>query len=504
MSLRNETRGRAVETTLALGLTLGLTLLAGGCRADAEASNPPPAGPAAAAAPTATPHACEPSAPERARCGTVRVFENRDTREGRTIDLAYVVLPATGKAERDPVFVLAGGPGQAATRILVLASDVLEAVNETRDLVFVDQRGTGASNGLRCEADDLDAIVRGPWDESNHARLVECGRSLPADLAWYATSPAMDDLDDVRAALGYDQINLWGGSYGTRAALVYLRQHGDHVRSAALWGVAPPGQPFMRTFAPHGQAALDAVLGECAADARCKAVLPEGPKTVERIMARLNEAPARVAVTDPRDGSRATLELTRNVFASSIRLALYNTEWAAELPWMLAEADQGRYEPFMSMVTPISVAIREQIHLGMFMSVACSEDVHLLTEEDLATAERTFLGADFLRSLQSACETWPKATLPAGYLEPVRSDVPVLLMAGTVDPVTPPATAELAAATLSSSRVVPFSNTGHGGGAADCEAKLIRRFMDDPSPAMLDASCAEAVKRPPFALEAPK
>jgi pimeloyl-ACP methyl ester carboxylesterase len=241
--MRGMTRAEVAKHTLALVAVL----LIGSCRTDQGVSTPPPAGPASASAPKATEHECAPSVPEGARCGTVQVFENRDAREGRTIDLAYVVLPATGAAQPDPVFVLAGGPGQAATNLLVLASAMLASVNETRDLVFVDQRGTGASNGLRCDSDALDAILRGPWDETNHARIVECGRSLPADLAWYATPPAMDDLDDVRAALGYDEINLWGGSYGTRAALVYLRQHGDHVRSATLWGVAPPGHPFMRT-----------------------------------------------------------------------------------------------------------------------------------------------------------------------------------------------------------------------------------------------------------------
>jgi pimeloyl-ACP methyl ester carboxylesterase len=491
------TRAEVAEQSLAFVAVL----LAGGCRAGQEATVPPPVGRAVASAPTAIDRECAPSVPEGARCGTVQVFENRDTREGRTLDLAYVVLPAIGNAQPDPVFVLAGGPGQAATRLLVLASSSLSTVNETRDLVFVDQRGTGASNGLRCVMEELDAMLRGPWDAANQAVLVECGRSLPADLAWYTTPPAMDDLDDVRVALGYDEINLWGGSYGTRAGLAYLRQHGDHVRSAVLWGVAPPGQPFMRTFGPQGQAALDALLADCAADARCNALLPRGPEVVGRIMARLREAPARVEVTDPRDGSQVTLELTDQILASSLRLALYDTGSAASLPGMLSAADQGHYEPLMGLAIPTTVAIREQIHLGMFMAVACAEDVPLLTAEDMAAADRTFMGGEFLRSLQSTCAQWPKAALPAGYLEPVRSDVPVLLMAGEVDPVTPPATARLAAQTLSRSRVVPFPGTGHGtSNTLACEAQLVRRFMDDPNPAALDVGCTEGLKRPPFEL----
>jgi len=493
------TRAKVVEQTL----VFVAVLLAGGCRTDQGGSTPPPAEVAtsttAASAPTATERACASSLPEGARCGTVRVFENRDTREGRTIDLAYVVLPAIGTAQPDPVFVLAGGPGQAATDLVVLASMSLSAAHQTRDLVFVDQRGTGASNGLHCHAEELEAILRLPWDEANHARMVECGRTLPADLAWYATPPAMDDLDDIRVALGYDQINLWGGSYGTRAGLAYIRQHGDHVRSAVLWGVAPPGQPFPRTFGPDGQAALDAMLTDCAADAKCKAVLPHGAKTVERIIARLRDKPARVGVVDPRNGSQTTVELSDEIFTGGLRLVLYDASWSAALPAMLAAADKGHYEPFMGLTTQIVVGISEQIHFGMWTTVACAEDAPLLIEQDLTTADRTFVGGDFMRGLQSICSEWPKVSLPKDYLEPVRSDVPVLLMAGELDPVTPPATAKLAAATLSRSRVVPFPGTGHGtSNAHACETQLIRRFIDDPDPTALDVSCTKELKRPAF------
>ncbi len=493
------TRANVAEQTL----VFVTVLLAGGCRTEQEVSTPPPteAKAAAASAPTATERACASSVPQGARCGTVRVFENRDTREGRTIDLAYVVLPALGKAQPDPVFVLAGGPGQAATELLAVSSMSLAAVHQTRDLVFVDQRGTGASNGLHCPAEDLDAILRLPWDEANHARMVECGRTLPADLAWYATPPAMDDLDDVRVALGYDAINLWGGSYGTRAGLAYLRQHGDHVRSAVLWGVAPTGQPFPRTFGPDGQAALDAMLADCAKDAGCKALLPDGAKTVARVISRLREKPARVGVVDPRNGAQTTVELTDEIFTGGLRLVLYDASWSAVLPAMLAAADKGQYEPFMGLVTQIVVAISGQIHFGMWMAVACAEDVPLLTEQDLATADRTFVGGDFMRGLQSICAQWPKVTLPKDYLEPVHSDVPVLLMAGELDPVTPPATARVAAATLSRSIVVPVPGTAHGtSNALACEAQLVHHFIDDPNPKALDVRCTEELKRPAFVL----
>lgn len=439
--------------------------------------------------------------PNGARCGVVTVFENRQTREGKTIDLAYVVLPATDPEARqaDPVFVLAGGPGQAATHITVLAQGSLRPTNVLRDLVFVDQRGTGASNGLQCGPTDLDGMLQGPWAESNAAQIESCADSLPADLAQYATPTAMDDLDDVRVGLGYDQINLWGGSYGTRAGLAYLRQHGAHVRSAALWGVAPPGQPFPRTFAPHGQAAMQRLMADCAADKACRAVLPDGMAVVQRILKRLDAEPAKLEVSDPRDGRKVSVTLTRSAFADGVRLALYDASWSAGLPAMLAAADQGDFDPLMRLLGPLAVGILTEIHFGMFLSVACAEDVPLLTDADEGAARETFIGDEFLVGLRRACAAWPRAELPEGYLSPVSSDVPVLLMAGELDPVTPPATARQAAATLTRSRVVAFGNVSHGtSNAAECEAALVANFFTTPDPEGIDASCATSLVRPRF------
>ncbi len=475
-----------------------------GCRADtptAPADPNPPKADQPAAAPQAESANCPRGLSALARCGTVTVFENRESNRGRTIDLAFVVLPPkrADDAQPDPVFVLAGGPGQAATQILPLAESTLSDANQTRALVFVDQRGTGASNGLQCTPTDLDAMLRGPWHEDNAAFLEECRESLPADLTRYATPTAMDDLDDVRVALGYEQINLWGGSYGTRAALAYLRQYGEHVRSAALWGVAPPGEPFLRTFAPQGEAALGHLLADCAADPACAAVLPDGRATLDRILARLEDEPARTTVTDPRTGESVTITITREAFTDGLRLALYDASWSAGLPAMLAAADKGDFTPLLSLMVPLTVAILSQIHLGMFLSITCSEDVPLLTSAHDQQAQGTFVGAKFLDGLRKACDAWPRASLPGDYLGPVQSDVPVLLMAGEVDPVTPPQTAREAARTLSRSRVVAFPNVGHGtSNAQGCDARLVGEFFESADVEALDVGCAAKAARPAF------
>ncbi len=494
--------GPVTDTAKTRGGWIVCGLLAlGGCRADASA--PPDTGTVETTAPVAVDGSCAGGLPEGARCGTVTVFENRASGEGRTIDLAYTVLPARTKdgAQPDPVFVLAGGPGQAATQITVLANASLKGVNESRALVFVDQRGTGASNGLHCAATTLDDLLQGPWAEQNQGMVAECAASLPADLAQYATPSAMDDLDDVRQALGYDQINLWGGSYGTRAGLAYVRQHEEHVRSAALWGVAPPGRPFPRTFGPSGQAALERLMTDCGADEGCRALLPDGLATVDRIMARLDETPAQLKVKDPRDGAETSITLTREGFAGGLRLALYDASWSAALPMMLAAADRGDFQPMMQLVVPLTVGILTQIHFGMFLSVACAEDVPLLTAADDEAARKTFVGEKTIVGLREACEQWPTAELPADYLSPVRSEVPVLLMAGELDPVTPPATAHAAAEQLSRSVVVPFPNVGHGtSNAGSCEEAMLRRFFETADPTAVDVGCTQSLQRPPFVI----
>ena len=186
--------------------------------------------------------------PVDAYCGTLKVYENRATKQGRQIDLNIVVLPALrSDAQPDPLFFLAGGPGQGAAKLAKVVRTIFQRVQNDRDIVLVDQRGTGKSNPLDCNSDDDSLQAFMETNEQMLERLKACQAKYDADLTLYTTPIAMDDLDDVRAFLGYDKINVYGGSYGTRAALVYMRQHGDRVRI---------GDPRRRRAAEHAAAAL--------------------------------------------------------------------------------------------------------------------------------------------------------------------------------------------------------------------------------------------------------
>src|SRR5829696_560069 len=214
--------------------------------------------------------------PVDAYCGTLKVYGDRLVKPGRQIDLNIVVLPALrSDAQPDPLFFLAGGPGQGAAKLAKVVREIFRRVQNDRDIVLVDQRGTGKSNPLNClndEDDSLQSIMQ--TNDQTIAKLKMCQAQYDADLTLYTTPIAMDDLDDVRAYLGYEKINVYGGSYGTRAALVYMRQHGDRVRTAILDGVAPPNMRLPLYFPRDTQRAFELLAKDCAADEGCNMAYP--------------------------------------------------------------------------------------------------------------------------------------------------------------------------------------------------------------------------------------
>src|SRR5690242_4149833 len=307
-----------------------------------------------------------------AKCGTFEVFENRATRKGRKISLNILVLPATGqKREPDPVFYFAGGPGSAATEDAQGVGPMLAPVREHRDLVFVDQRGTGKSNPLNCQLVD-------PTDPQSYLgsfypieATKKCRQELEtrADLTLYTTNIAMDDIDDIRAALGYDQITLYGGSYGTRASLVYLRRHPQHVRAAVLHGISPTNQFMPRDFPQDTERALQGVLAECEADEACHKAFPQSKNDAAYVLESLLQSPARTEIQPEGTNQKVTLTLNRNLAAEAVRYMLYNPFSAARIPLYLNLARHGNYAP----LTQAALWFRKNIVFtggeGMYLSV---------------------------------------------------------------------------------------------------------------------------------------
>lgn len=450
-------------------------------------------------------HPCElPGIAGGGRCGTLDVYENRPAGTGRQIGLNIVVVPALGATSApEPVFWLEGGPGAAATQAVgPVSGQYLRGLRADHDLVFVDQRGTGTSNPLKCDdigetPANLDAYF-GKLFPIDLVRACRGKLEKVADLTRYSTSIAMDDLDEVRRALGYEKIHLAGASYGTLAAQVYMRQHPDRVRSAFLVGVATPGFRLPLPFARAAQNALDHLFADCAADPVCRAAFPSLRDEFAAVLARFDRGSIDVQMVDPATGQRRSVALERESYVERLRALLYSTHGARFIPLVVHRAFLRDFGPFQTLATRYTLG-GPGASRGMYFSVTCSEMMPFITEEEIVAETRgTFLGDRRVRAHMAACGEWPRAHVPRRFLDPVRSAVPVVLFSGDADGATPPWIAEAAVGFLSNGRQIKAPHTGHQIDGP-CTWDLMQAFIRNPSVRQLDAACVEKSHRPPFA-----
>ncbi len=430
-----------------------------------------------------------------ALCGKYEVYENRQLQQGRKIALNIMLLPATaGKAEPDPFFALAGGPGQSATEAFPPAGFV-NKVREHRDVVLVDQRGTGKSNQLQCslqKIDDAQSILGEPYSLE---KIRECRSESEkkADPTQYTTSIAADDLDEVRNAMGFEKINVFGGSYGTKAALVYLRLHGDHVRTVTLEAVASPQYLIPLPFAKTVQTSVDRVIARCAADADCHRDYPDLRKEFDTVLDRLEKSPAKFEIKNQ------SVTLSREMFLSKLRGLLYIPQFVSGFPLMIHSAYEGNWSPYGGTVLALASALESAVARGASFAAICAEDVPALNEAVIRRGTQgTYLGDSQVRRYQKYCQAWGTAgAIPKDFYAPVRSRVPGLLISGVLDPATPPEMAQQAAHDLVNSRLIVIQEGTHGTGSP-CIDGIIAEFVQQGSASGLNASCADQIHLPPF------
>lgn len=422
------------------------------------------------------------------------------------LHLNVVVLPALeAGANEDPLFHLDGGPGVAATHAASFYANEGKEYRRRREVVLVDQRGTGKSNPLSARTEP-----RSPQQFLSEMYPVDYVRSLRqalepfADLTQYTTAIAMDDLDDVREVLAYERINLFGLSYGTRAALVYMRQHPTRVRSAILMGVAPTDLHIPSQHARAAQRAMELLLEECNRDAACRQAFPELRREWEELLARLQENPARAEYT-PRDKSAPVMvQIERDIFTEKLRNAMYSPHGARKIPRIIHHAARGDFTPFLDLAIPANRAEPQFIADGMYLSVTCAEDVPFIDQEATARANAGNWFRNYRVEQQTlACSLWPRSKIPERYHEPVSSEVPTLIISGEADPVTPPELGATTARTLSNSRQIVVAHLAHmpdGLTNAECLDTVMLEFLDEPDAKNLDISCVAKITPPPFAV----
>ncbi|MET0288891.1 MAG: alpha/beta hydrolase [Pseudoxanthomonas sp.] len=437
--------------------------------------------------------------PLEAQCATLQVPENPKAPDGRKIGVRIGWVPAErdDAAEADPVFMIAGGPGQSALDSYAQVAPAFAEINKKRHVLLVDQRGTGASNALRCKEVMDESTTPNADAASEYTRRCLAEVSRHADPRYYTTAEAIGDLETVRNAIGAAKINLVGISYGTRVAQQYAATYPDSTRSLVLDGIAPNSLVLGAEFARNLEDALDLQFARCAKTPACTQRLGDPRQKLAALMQRLKSDPPLVRYRDALTGQFAEERLTAGHVAALVRMSAYLPMMSAILPLQFEEAAQGRFDSLMASSKMIVGQLSDSITMGMQLSVVCAEDGDEL-KPNPADAD-TLMGNDFAQFLSAQCKVWPKGARVANFRKPLSGQVPALLVSGEFDPVTPPRYGEQVLKTLPNARHLVLRGQGHNVITVGCMPRLLGSFLDTTDAKALDAQClAKLPYTPPF------
>jgi len=445
-----------------------------------------------------------------AECGTLLVKENPADAQSREISLQILRLPAISPApKQDPLFLIQGGPGGSSIDMAAMIYGAFADVRKNRDLIFVDQRGTGKSNAMQCDQLQDSAQLLPEFEQTTKTlQLVKsCAEKYQQQVPFYTTPYAVQDLDTVRRALGYEKINLWGVSYGTRVVLEYMREFPQQIRTAILDGVAPVQIALPKYFQADAQTALESVSHECQAQEKCKALYGDIVEKAERVTQRFEKAqaennPIKIQFEHPRNQQSTKAVLTPKWFSGLIFMSLYSRDLTVLLPHAISDAERGDYR----LLTSLFALASEQssfsgISEGMRYSVVCNEDAKFISTYDTKNA-KPFFGMNMVKDFADVCAVWPKATLPENYNDPVISSIPTLLLSGNHDPVTPSRWAKMVAEHLSNSVQIVAPGGNHSISTEGCVPKIIAQFIELGSLKNIKTDCVKNIVPLPLVLGA--
>lgn len=432
-----------------------------------------------------------------ANCGWLEVAENPAEPDGRKIRMHVAIVPAAGRdAEPDPLFFFAGGPGQAASEAYVGLRPILSKIRRKRDIVLVDQRGTGKSNPLDCPVEEpgLDTNID---IEQILQQTRSCLDALDGDPRYYTTTIAMQDYDSVRRAMGYEQINLLGISYGTRAAQNYLKQFPQTVRSVILDSVVPPDLILGDEHAEMLDRAVYRVLADCAGDSACNERFPDLRQNLNFLLDQLHQEAPPVRIVHPTSGEEHEFAMQPDVMAAALRFLSYSSRTQALLPLLIHEAAENqRYDRIATQALLVMSGLTDQLSRGMELSVICAEDYPHMDDND--NDEGTIMGATLIETIREQCALWPKGQVPEDFHQPIASNTPVLLLSGERDPVTPPIYGDRAARQFSNSLHLVAGGQGHSVITHPCLREVATAFIAAADVEALDTGCVEKIQASPF------
>jgi pimeloyl-ACP methyl ester carboxylesterase len=443
---------------------------------------------------------------EELLCGLLEVPENREDAGSRMISLHITVVPSlSDRPEPDPLFDFSGGPGTASGGMAEAYMYFIRGYRDTRDIILVDQRGTGGSHPLHCDLRTDQPNANGLMNDMYPPdKVAACREELEriADLTRYTTDHFVEDIDQVRQWLGFGQINLAGLSYGTRAAMQYMRRYPENVRAAVLMGVVAPGRYVPTYHAPGGQRALELLFDDCLEDAACSGAFPDIRDDFTKLLERLESDPPLVAID--LDGDRYEVLVRRDPFAEYIRSRLGSSAGNRAIPWLIHRARHGDFGPFLEAALPGELRMFEEPFLaeGLYLSVTCAEDLPFVDVDASERANRgTWFGNYRVEQQARACGMWPRASIPADFHEPLRSNIPVLMISGRLDQVTPPHWADEAAARMTNTRHIVLWHGAHvpaGLSNFECLDGIMSEFIQTADPGSPDDACTVEMLPPAF------
>ncbi len=445
-----------------------------------------------------------PGAPSmKARCATMRRPLDPTGSEPGEIELRIAVVPALNLTpEPDPFVPIAGGPGQGTVEFYTAYSWAFEDVRRNRDILLIDQRGTGESATMRCEFEE--DLIGGEYSTTLTIEYTErCLEQLPHDPRFFTTSIAVADIEAVREALAYPSLNLYGVSYGSRVAQHFARRYPESTRTVVIDGVVPPQLSLGPEIATESQRAVDRILARCVEDEACNTRFPDVTADFARIVGELKEAPVTIDIPNPSSGRPEEVRFGAGELAAGIRLLAYHPNSIALMPLLISEAGDGNFVPLGSQFMMTMIAMNESLALGMHNAVVCTEDIPFydVAEIDYDGLEASYMGAVQLEALKAICSVWPAGPIDDEFKVPLATDLPVLLLSGDADPITPPRYADLAAVDLGNAKHLVGADQGHGQISVGCTPRVVADFIDSADPAGLDTACLERSFVMPFFLD---
>ena len=431
------------------------------------------------------------------KCGKLEVPENYQQPDGNTMAVNFAVLPAIDDSEyKAPLMFLAGGPGQAAVELATGLNHVFREVRKTRDIILVDQRGTGESSPLSCDFEAVDNVYSSLPDALNPQEVKDCVAQFKGDVTQYNSENAIRDFDAIRAALGHEKLNIYGGSYGTRAGLVFMRMFPESLESVVLDSVGPIEVPI-GMFGQSGARSFNLLLENCKNNESCNTAFPNLAAEFQAVKARLAKEVASIDILHPRLGTPTKLVIDDTKFTGNLRFQLYGMDGRSMVPLVIHQAFLGNYQPLIGLMA--RTEDEQLVYTGLLFNIVCNEDIPRVSEADRAAdASNNFDGEDSHSAWDMVCPFFPEYRPSEDFYQSVTADIPTLILSGNLDPVTPPSNGEYSAKSLPNSHHIIVENASHTVAMSTCASDIINEFLTSKTPKTLDESCLKDIPQETF------